>query len=103
MVKLKAALNQEEVIMLDYNKMYQSFNKTLNQLTSEISFPNGSFNFNGIEQDEITNVTRKISWRTVNLSSFDSLFWVRQELEAELEHRPEAEPEKKHAHTKTES
>ena len=37
MVKLKAALNQEEVIMLDGNKMYQSFIKTLNQSTSEIS------------------------------------------------------------------
>ena len=59
MVKLKAALNQEEVIMLDDNKMYQSFNKTLNQLTSEISFPNGSFNFNGIEQDEITNMLQE--------------------------------------------
>ena len=59
MVKLKAALNQEEVIMLDGNKMYQSFIKTLNQSTSEISSPNGSFNFNGIEQDEITNMLQE--------------------------------------------
>ena len=80
--------------------MYLSFNRSINQSdNSEISSPEHNFNLNGIAKDEITNILQETMSedQLTSAASHES----EQVIEAELERRIEAEPEKKHVQNKT--